>query len=68
MIHGSFLSVAATLTILAAVVVLAGLSSLVLGMDGIPERRAVALFWGCLALTWVVAVLVAAALRLGGPW
>jgi hypothetical protein len=48
MTHGSFLSVAATLTILAAVVVLAGLSSLVLGMDGIPERRAVALFWGAL--------------------
>ena len=48
MTHGSFLSVAATLTILAAVVVLAGLSLLVLGMDGIPERRAVALFWGAL--------------------
>jgi hypothetical protein len=68
MTHGSFLSVAATLTILAAVVVLAGLSSLVLGMDGIPERRAVALFWGCLTLTWVVAVLAAAALRSGGLW
>ena len=68
MTHGSFLSVAATLTILAAVVVLAGLSSLVLGMDGLPERRAVALFWGCLALTWLVAVLVAATIRSGALW
>jgi hypothetical protein len=68
MTHGSFLSVAATLTILAAVVVLAGLSSLVLGMDGLPERRSVALFWGCLALTWVVAVLVAATIRSGALW
>ncbi len=66
MTHGSFLSVAATLTILAAVVVLAGLSALVLLKERLPERRAVALFWGCLALTWVVAVAVAATLRSGG--
>jgi hypothetical protein len=66
MTHGSFLSVAVTLTILAAVVVLAGLSSLVLLKEGLPERQAVALFWGCLALTWVVAVLVAATIRSGG--
>ncbi len=68
MTHGSFLSVAATLTIMAAVVVLAGLSSLVLLKEGISERQAVALFWGCLALTWVVAVLAVFAIRPGGPW
>jgi hypothetical protein len=68
MIHGSFLSVAATLTILAAVVVLAGLSALVLLKEGLPERRAVALFWGCLALTWIVAVLAVFAIRLGSLW
>ena len=44
MTHGIFLSVAATFAVLAAVAVLAVLSSLVLRMDGLPERRAVALF------------------------
>ena len=63
MTHGIFLSVAATFAVLAAVAVLAVLSSLVLRMDGLPERRAVALFWGCLAGTWLLAVVATVAIR-----
>jgi hypothetical protein len=63
MTDGIYLSVAATAAILAAVLVLAVLSSSVLGMDGLPERRAVALFWGCLAGTWLLAIVAAVAIR-----
>lgn len=62
MTHGIFLSVASVLAILATVALLAVLSSSVLRMEDIPERRVVALFWGCLAGTWLVAVVAAAAI------
>ncbi len=68
MTHGSFLSVAATLTIMAAVVVLAGLSSLALLKEGNPGAAGGRFVLGCLALTGVVAVLAVFAIRPGGPW
>jgi hypothetical protein len=47
MTHGIFLSVATVAAILAAVLVLAVLSSLVFLRTGeVPERRSLALFWG----------------------
>ncbi len=63
MTDGSFLSVAAVFAILAVVAVLAGLSSLVLRVDDLPERHAVAIFWGCLAWTWLLAVGAAVAIQ-----
>ncbi len=66
MTHGVFLSVPAVLGILAAVAVLAALSSLVLRMDGLSDRRAVALFWVCLAGTWLLAVAAVVAIQSTG--
>jgi hypothetical protein len=64
MAHGIFLSVAETVAILVAVLVLAFLSSMVyLRMDEAPERRSLVLFWGCLAVTWLVAVIAAVAMQ-----
>jgi hypothetical protein len=62
MTHGIFLSVASVLAILATVALLVVLSSSVLRMEGIPGRRVVALFWGCPAGTWLVAVVATAAI------
>ena len=67
MTDGLFISAAAVFAILAAVAVLAGLSSLILWVDNIPERHAVAIFWGCLAWTWLLAVSVAVGIQ-GSPW
>ncbi len=69
MTHGAFPSVATVAAILAAVRVLAGLSSLVfLWGEAFPRRLSVALFWVCLAVTWLLAVVAAVAVRptLGG--
>ena len=64
MTHGIFLSVATVAAILAAVLVLAVLSSLVFLRTGeVPERRSVALFWGGLAVTWLLAVITAVAVH-----
>jgi hypothetical protein len=65
MTHGIFLSVAAVATILVAVLVLAVLSSLVfLGTDDdLLGRHSVALFWMCLAVTWLLAVVAAVAIQ-----
>jgi hypothetical protein len=64
MAHGVFLSLAETVAILAAVLVLAVLSSLVYLRTGeVPERRSLVLFWGCLAVTWLVAVIAAVAMQ-----
>jgi hypothetical protein len=64
MTHGLFLSVAETVAILVAVLVLAVLSSLVyLRTDEVPERRSLVLFWGCLAVTWLVVVIAAVAMQ-----
>jgi hypothetical protein len=63
--HGIFLSVAETVAILVAVLVLAFLSSLVyLRTDEVPERRSLVLFWGCLAVTWLVAAIAAVTMPL----
>ncbi len=63
MTHGVFLSVATVAAILVAVLVLAVLSSLVfLWTDNLSERRSVALFWACLAVTWLLAVVAAVAI------
>ena len=65
MTDGIFLSVASVAAILVAVLVLAVLSSLVYLRTGeVSERRSLALFWGGLAVTWLltVAVLVAVAM------
>jgi hypothetical protein len=63
MTHGVFLSVATVAAILVVVLVLAVLSSLVfLRMGGVSERRSLALFWGGLAVTWLVAVIAAIAI------
>lgn len=61
MTHSVFLSVATVAAILVAVLVLAVLSSLIffLWTDDLSERRSVALFWGCLAVTWLLAVVAA---------
>jgi hypothetical protein len=64
MTHGVFLSVATVAAILAAVLVLAVLSSLVFLRTGeVSERRSLALFWGGLAVTWLVAVVAAVAVQ-----
>jgi hypothetical protein len=63
MTHGVFLSVATVAAILVAVLMLAVLSSLVfLWTDNLSERRALALFWACLAGTWLLAVGAAVAI------
>ena len=63
MTDGSFISAAAVFAILAAVAVLAALSSIVLWVGDLPERHAVAMFWGCLVWTWLLAVVAAAAIQ-----
>ena len=64
MTHGIFPSVATVAAILAAVLVLAVLSSLVFLQTGeVPERRSLALFWGGLAVTWLVAIIAAVAIQ-----
>ena len=64
MTHGIFLSVATVAAILVAVLVLAVLSSLVfLWTDVLPGRHSVALFWVCLAVTWLLAVVAAVAIQ-----
>jgi hypothetical protein len=64
MTHGVFLSVAETAAILAAVLVLAVLSALVyLRMDAPSGRRSLVLFWACLAVTWLLAVIAAVAMQ-----
>ena len=63
MTQGIFLSVASVAAILVAVLVLAVLSSLVFLRTGeVPERRSLALFWGGLAVTWLLAVIAAVAM------
>ena len=63
MTDGIFLSVASVAAILVAVLVLAVLSSLVYLRTGEgSERRSLALFWGGLAVTWLLAVLAAVAM------
>ena len=63
MTDGIFLSVASVAAILAAVLVLAVLSSLVFLRTGeVSERRSLVLFWGGLAVTWLLAVVAAVAL------
>jgi hypothetical protein len=62
--HGVFLSVATVAAILVAVLVLAVLSSLiVLWTNDFPVRPSVALFWMCLAVTWLLAVTAAVAIQ-----
>jgi hypothetical protein len=62
--HGVFLSVATVAAILVAVLVLAVLSSLiVLWTNDFPVRPSVALFWTCLAVTWLLAVTAAVAIQ-----
>ena len=64
MTHGIFHSVATVAAILVAVLVLAVLSSWVfLWTDVFPRRRSVALFWVCLAGTWLLAVTAAVAIQ-----
>ena len=64
MTHGVFLSVATVAAILVAVLVLAVLSSLiVLWTNDFPVRPSVALFWMCLAVTWLLAVTAAVAIQ-----
>ena len=59
MTHGVFLSVATVAAILVAV-----LSSLVFLRTGeVSERRSLALFWGGLAVTWLLAVIAAVAVH-----
>ena len=63
MTHGIFLSAATVAAILVAVLVFAVLSSLVfLWTDDFPRRHSVALFWMCLAVTWLLAVVAAVAI------
>jgi hypothetical protein len=64
MTHGVFLSVATVAAILVAVLVLGVLSSMVfLGTYDSPGRDSVALFWMCLAVTWLLAVVAAVAIQ-----
>jgi hypothetical protein len=63
MTHGVFFSVATVAAILVAVLVLAVLSSLIfLWTDDLSERRSVVLFFVCLAVTWLLAVVAAVAI------
>ncbi len=65
MTQGIFLSVASVAAILVAVLVLAVLSSLVYLRTGeVSERLSLALFWGGLAATWLLAVAVIAAVAM----
>ena len=65
MTDGIFLSVASVAAILVAVLVLAVLSSLVFLRTGeVSERRSLALFWGGLTVTWLLAVAVIAAVAM----
>jgi hypothetical protein len=66
MTDGIFLSVASVAAILVAVLVLAVLSSLVyLRTTGeVSERRSLVLFWGGLAVTWLLTVAVLAAVAM----
>jgi hypothetical protein len=64
MTHGAFLSIATVAAILVAVLVLAVISSLVFLRTGEgSERRSLALFWGGLAVTWLLAVIAAVAIQ-----
>jgi hypothetical protein len=66
MTYGVSLSVAETAAILAGVLVLAVLSSFVYlrRRTDVPQgRRSLVLFWGCLAVTWLVAVVAAVAMQ-----
>jgi len=64
MTHGDFLSIATVAAILVAVLVLAVLSSLVFLRTGeVSERRSLVLFWGGLAMTWLLAVIAAVAMQ-----
>ena len=66
MTYGVSLSVAETAAILAGVLVLALLSSLVYlrrRIDVPRGRHSLVLFWGCLAVTWLVAVVAAVAMQ-----
>ena len=64
MTHGAFLSIATVAAILVAVLVLAVISSLVFMRTGEgSERRSLALFWGGLAVTWLLAVIAAVAIQ-----
>ena len=64
MTHGDFLSITTVAAILVAVLVLAVLSSLVyLRTSEVSEWRSLALFWGGLAVTWLVAVIAAVAIQ-----
>jgi hypothetical protein len=64
MTHGDFLSVATVAAVLTVVLVLAVLSSLVfLWTDDFPGRRSVALFWMCLAVTWLLAIVAGVAIQ-----
>jgi hypothetical protein len=68
MTQGIFLSVASVAAILVAVLVLAVLSSLVYLRTGeVSERRSLALFWGGLAVTWLLTVAVLAAVAMLSP-
>ena len=64
MTHGVFLSAATVAAILVAVLVFAVLSSLVFLRTGeVSERRSLALLWGGLAVTWLLAVIAAVAIQ-----
>jgi hypothetical protein len=64
MTHSTFLSIATVAAILVAVLVLAVISSLVFLRTGEgSERRSLALFWGGLAVTWLLAVIAAIAIQ-----
>ena len=64
MTDGVFLSVASVAAILVAVLVLAVLSSLVYLRTGeVSERRSLALLWGGLVVTWLVAVIAAVTMQ-----
>ena len=68
MTDGIFLSVASVVAILVAVLVLAVLSPLVYLRTGeVSERRSLALFWGGLAVTWLLTVAVLAAVAMLSP-
>ncbi len=64
MTHGAFLSIATVAAILVAVLVLAVISALVFLRTGeVSERRSLALLWGGLAGTWLLAVIAAVAIQ-----
>ncbi len=64
MTHSTFLSIATVAAILVAVLVLAVISALVFLRTGeVSERRSLALFWGGLAVTWLLAIIAAVAIQ-----